>query len=66
METIIKNDKVIDHPTHETFLEGCSTCFAENLLVHSKPNLCFCGKPARTPNSILCAECDYKSSNGIE
>jgi len=71
METI---DLYQEHFAHDTFEEHCSDCFKENRILQArkivngehKASLCFCGKPARTPNSILCAECNYKSNWGIE
>ena len=42
--------------------------FADKELEASEPKdwKCYCGKPPRTPNSILCKECDYKSRNNLE
>ena len=31
----MKNDLAIDHPTHNTFLENCSSCWAENVIIKS-------------------------------
>lgn len=40
METIMKNDLAIDHAQHNKYLEGCSSCFAENLV--AKPSCEYC------------------------
>jgi hypothetical protein len=41
--------------------------FADKELEASEPKdwKCYCGKPPRTPNSILCQECDYQSRWGL-
>lgn len=36
METIMKDDKYIDHPTHETYLSDCSECYKENRIIKAK------------------------------
>ena len=36
----MKNDLSIDHATHDTYLEGCSSCLAENLII--KPRCEYC------------------------
>ena len=35
METIMKNDLAWEHPTHNTFTENCSSCWAENVIIKS-------------------------------
>lgn len=57
METV--QDKYIDHETHNTFLEGCSTCFAENLLVHSGRECIGCNQVGNLTrcNGTMCQFC---------
>ena len=35
MEDIIKKDLAFEHSQHNTFQEGCSTCFSENQAVRA-------------------------------
>lgn len=32
----MRDDKYIDHPTHETYLSDCSECYKENRIIQAR------------------------------